>query len=130
MKARMKLLVGLALIAAAALIAPAFSQSEKPDGLEKACRAGSAFDCANLAVLYRHGRGVKTDNVRALTLFVRACEGGNDFACGSVGDMVYRGLGIAPNSENGRLLLGGACRRQNEWSCETMRRLGIAIDRS
>lgn len=130
MMARFKLVTGLALVAAAALIAPALAQSEKPGDLEQACRAGSAFECANLAVLYRHGRGVGKDNVRALTLFVRACEGGNDFACGSVGDMVYRGLGIAANLENGQLLLRGACRRRNEWSCETIRRLGISKDRS
>lgn len=130
MKARLKLFTGLTLVAAAALAAPALAQSEKPDGLAESCNAGSAFDCANLAVLYRHGRGVEQDHVRALTLFVTACEGGNDFACGSVGDMVYRGLGIARNRENGRLLLRGACRRHNEWSCDSLRRLGIPLDRS
>lgn len=129
MNAYMKILASAALLAAA-LAAPATAQSERPAELEAACSAGDAFSCANLAVLYRHGRGLERDYVRALTLFVTACESHIDFACGSVGDMVYRGLGIAPNADNGRLLLRGACRRRNQWSCDTMHRLGIPPDRS
>lgn len=118
-------LAWLTLLAGAALAFPAAAQIEDPPALAQSCRAGNAFACANLAVLYRHGRGAPRDHVRALTLYVTACEAGLDFACGSVGDMVYRGLGIAPNHENGKLLLRGACRRNNEWSCETLRRLGV-----
>lgn len=127
MLAHARVMSGLAFFATAMVADPALAQIESPGALEKTCRAGEAFACANLAVLYRYGRGVGQDNVRALTLFVRGCEGGNDFACGAVGDMVYRGLGIAAHYENGELLLRGACRRRNEWSCESLRRLGIPL---
>lgn len=130
MQARKRSLGGLAFLAAAAIAGPVLAQTENPRVLDKSCAQGDSFACANLAVLYRHGRGVEKNFPRALTLYVTACEDGNDFACGSVGDMVYRGLGIAANHENGELLLKGACRRHNEWSCESLKRLGIGRDRS
>lgn len=107
--------------------APALSQSEDAAVLEKPCQRGVSISCANLAVLYKHGRSVPKDHPRALTLFVKACEGGVDFACGNVGEMTWLGQGVAANQANGAALIKGACRRGDVWSCETARRLGVKM---
>lgn len=121
-------LSGFALTAALlAASVEASAQSENPAELEKPCTEGSAMACANLAVLYKHGRSVSRDPVRALTLFVRACEGGVNFACGNVGEMTYSGVGVTTNAENGAAIIRGACRRGDSWSCETLRRLGLKM---
>lgn len=119
-------------IAAAILLAqmgapPASAQSEDAVSLQSACKRGEAMPCANLGVLYKHGRNVVRDYPRALTLFVKACEGGVNFACGNVGEMTYRGQGVAANETNGAALIRGACRRGDSWSCETARRLGVKM---
>jgi len=106
---------------------PALSQSEDAAALERACKRGESMPCANLAVLYKHGRNVDRDYRKALTLFVRACEGGVDFACGNVGEMTFRGQGVAASEANGAALMRGACRRGDSWSCETARRLGVKM---
>lgn len=108
---------------------PAFAQSEDPAILDRACKRGESMPCANLAVLYKHGRNVTRDYPKALTLFVKACEGGVNFACGNVGEMTFRGQGVTANQANGAALIKGACRRGDSWSCETARRLGVKMSK-
>jgi TPR repeat protein len=121
--------LALAALAAGIAGAPqsAIAQSEDAAALRKSCTKGEALACANLAVLYKHGRNVDQSYPEALTLFVRACENGMNLACGQVGEMTYRGYGVAANQEDGAAILHGACRRGDGWSCETMRRLGLKI---
>jgi TPR repeat protein len=52
--------------------------AERP---EEECSAGSASDCAVLAVAYHVGIGVRKDPARARTLFQQACRGGYEPAC-------------------------------------------------
>jgi TPR repeat protein len=119
--------ISLFALAAAAGVAPASAQSENAKALEKACGGADVIACANLAVLYKHGRAVARNYPKALTYFVRACEGGLNFACGNVGEMTYLGLGVAADPTNGAIILRGACRRKDAWSCETARRLGVKM---
>jgi hypothetical protein len=106
---------------------PALAQWEDAKRLEAPCARGEALACANLATLYKHGRGVARDDVRALTYFVTACEKGSKFACGNVGEMAILGRGIAPDKAVGAAILKSACRRGDPWSCETAERLGLNV---
>jgi hypothetical protein len=123
MRARLLVIASLPLL----LAAPAAAQSENARVLEKQCSAGKIASCTNLAVLYKNGRGVKRDSVRALTLFLKSCERGVNYACGNVGEMTYLGQGIRANAKNGETLIKGACRRGDAWSCETARRYGFKM---
>ena len=49
---------------------------------ERACDGSYAAACANLANLYRDGRGVPADRSRATELYARACELGDEASCG------------------------------------------------
>lgn len=104
---------------------PAEAQSEMASVLTAACDRGDLLSCANLGILYRHGRGAPKNYARALTLFVKACEGGKEFACGYAGEMTYVGLGIASNEKHGAKLMRRACKRGDLWSCRAMNRHGI-----
>lgn len=117
--------VAFLFVATAASSAPAQAQSEMAPVLERACDRGDMLSCANLGILYRHGRGAPRDYARALTLFVKACEGGKEFACGYAGEMTYVGLGIAANENHGEKLMKRACKRGDRWSCQAMKRHGI-----
>jgi TPR repeat protein len=114
-------------VVGAAYSPPAAAQSEMANVLTAACNRGDMLSCANLGILYRHGRGATKDYARALTLFVKACEGGKEFACGYAGEMTYDGLGIKPNKKHGEKLMRRACRRGDNWSCHAMRRHGLAV---
>lgn len=48
---------------------------------EEQCRARSGVACWNLGLLYQRGRGIPTDEPRALTYFKRACDLGEDLGC-------------------------------------------------
>ncbi|MEQ1930494.1 MAG: tetratricopeptide repeat protein [Parvularculaceae bacterium] len=125
----MKLRAFCVVAALAAWFAPVSvrAQTENVARLENPCASGEFLACANLAVLYKHGRNVMRDYPKALTLFLRACEGGVNFACGNVGEMTYLGLGVPANDTDGAPILRGACRRGDAWSCETARRLGVKM---
>ena len=117
-----------AVLAAAPMIGPAAAQRpEAVQILEDACKAGDLLSCANLAVLYRHGRGVSQDYARALELSVRVCEGGVEFGCGYAGEMTYQGLGIAANTEQGEKLMRRACANGDQWACQALTRHGLAL---
>lgn len=49
--------------------------------LEKGCKEGSARACADLAALYKAGKGVAKDPARAKELYAVACNGGDEKAC-------------------------------------------------
>jgi hypothetical protein len=51
---------------------------------EQGCKNGDMQSCADLAVYYWSGWGVKKDPLRANALFKEACYGGNAFGCRSV----------------------------------------------
>ncbi len=122
---RMIALLAIALAGASLTPAPSRAQSEMAPVLTRACDRGEMLSCANLAILYRHGRGAPKDYAMALTLFVKACEGGSEFACGCAGEMTYVGLGIEANRETGAKLMRRACNRGDRWSCYAMRRNGV-----
>ncbi|HXI88345.1 MAG TPA: hypothetical protein VNH64_12855 [Parvularculaceae bacterium] len=120
-----RLLAALACLA----LSPAPVSAQRPDQVEiidSACRGGDMLACANLAVLYRHGRGVPMDYGRALKLSVEICERGVEFGCGYAGEMTFKGFGIAANPDAGAKLMRRACARGDQWSCQALVRHGLA----
>jgi len=103
----------------------AFAATSEATKLERECNFGGMRSCVDLGVLYRHGTGVRQDDVKAFSLYQRACGGGYEFACGYVGDMMYRGLGTRQNKIEGERLLRQGCRDGNNWTCRAVRRYGL-----
>ncbi|MCB9559278.1 MAG: protein kinase [Kofleriaceae bacterium] len=54
----------------------------------RACDAGIADGCAQVAELATWGNGVAVDRTRALALARRACDGGSGRGCGALGELV------------------------------------------
>lgn len=52
---------------------------------EKSCKEGNALSCTALARLYKHGHGVKKDNLKAEEYFKKACIGGIIESCKDIG---------------------------------------------
>jgi TPR repeat protein len=73
------------------------------------CDRGDSGSCANMGLMFFVGRGVKTDTLRASSLFQTACEKGNGPACGRLGAMFLAGSGPAADETRGRELLTRAC---------------------
>jgi len=49
--------------------------------LEQACDGGHVAKCYDLGVIYRDGRIVDQDNLKAKELFKKACNGGDTRGC-------------------------------------------------
>jgi hypothetical protein len=73
------------------------------------CDRGDPGSCANLALMYDVGTGVKTDTLRAAQLFETACEAGNAPACGRLGEMFLAGSGPAADEGRAREFLRRGC---------------------
>jgi TPR repeat protein len=73
------------------------------------CDRGDPGSCANLALMYDVGTGVKTDTLRASQLFETACEVGNAPACGRLGEMFLAGSGPAVDEGRAREFLQRGC---------------------
>ncbi|WP_334091167.1 tetratricopeptide repeat protein, partial [Helicobacter typhlonius] len=53
----------------------------------KACVGGDAVACANLAMAYDNGNGIKEDKEQAAQLYEVACQGGDSLGCTNAGWM-------------------------------------------
>lgn len=62
---------------------------------KKACSAGSALACSNVASLYDIGTSsIPQDKIMANELYIVGCNGGDMFACNNLGYMFANGLGV------------------------------------
>ena len=75
----------------------------------KACTGGDAVACANLAMAYDNGQGVKEDKVQAAQLYEVACQGGDSLGCTNAGWMYANGVGVKKDYQKSLAYYNSAC---------------------
>jgi TPR repeat protein len=87
---------------------------------ERACSAGGQGACANLALAYDDGDGVKRDRTRSRALAHNACDGGSAPACVTVASMLGDGrVGRKDLAASSALMLR-ACEMVDLYACTNM----------
>lgn len=62
---------------------------------KKACTAGSAIACSNIASIYDNGTSkIPQDKAMASELYMVGCSGGDAFACNNLGYIYANGMGV------------------------------------
>lgn len=84
---------------------------------QKACDAGSAQGCCEVAGKYESGIGVAKDDFRASDLYSKACNAGYLRGCTGLAAKYEFGMGIAKNLLRARQLWEKACSMGDEFSC-------------
>ncbi len=77
-----KILLIVMLLAGTNIVLCAGSEVEL---LGQACDGGYAAKCYDLGVIYRDGRIIDQDNLKAKELFKKACDGGDTHGCAALG---------------------------------------------
>lgn len=101
--------------------------------LDKACQAGEALACYELAVLVTRGEGVQHDDNTGAELFHRACLGGAMGACVEVAAMRRDGRGGARNAAQALAMYELACNGGEVFACTAAGEMlqkgeGVAVD--
>lgn len=91
--------------------------------LDRACAAGHAVGCSNLAGVYRGGagvaRGAAGDPQRAVGLYDRSCRLGFAEACATVGTMLVEGTAVAADPARALAMFELACGKKDPNACFT-----------
>jgi hypothetical protein len=83
----------------------------------KACDAGTAVSCRNLAIQYANGTGVTQDYAQAAVFYHKACNGGDAGGCANLGLLYERGNGVAKDVTQAATLYRKACDVGNKIGC-------------
>lgn len=83
----------------------------------KACTGGDAVACANLAIAYDNGKGVKEDKAQAAQLYEVACQGGDSLGCTNTGWMYANGVGVKKDYEKSLAYYNRACQLGSDLGC-------------
>lgn len=83
----------------------------------KACVGGDAVACANLAMAYDNGQGVKEDKDQAAQLYEVACQGGDSLGCTNIGWMYANGVGVKKDYQKALALYNRACQLGSDLGC-------------
>ncbi len=86
----------------------------------KACDAGTAISCRNLALMYANGTGVSQDNGRAVELYRKACKGGDTGGCTNLGLMYANGTGVSKDYTQAATLYRKACDAGSRIGCANL----------
>jgi hypothetical protein len=108
----------------------------------KACDAGIARGCADLAYLYDQGKGVEKDDSRAAMLATKACKAGDAYGCDSIGGLYEKGLGVTQDDSRAVEFYIKACKGHFSVGCDHLGKMyeifagmyesgqGVAVDSS
>jgi TPR repeat protein len=83
----------------------------------KACDAGAAISCRNLALMYANGTGVPQDYARAAGLYRKACNGGDSGGCTNLGLLYANGTGVSRDYTQAATLYRKACDAGSRIGC-------------
>lgn len=83
----------------------------------KACVGGDAVACANLAMAYDNGQGVKEDKNQAAQLYEVACQGGDSLGCTNIGWMYANGVGVKKDYQKALAYYNSACQLGSDLGC-------------
>ena len=87
---------------------------------EQVCAQGGTGACANLALAYDDGEGVKKDRKKALLLATEACDSGSAPACVGVASMLSDGRAGPKDPAAGIALMEKACTMGDLFACINM----------
>jgi TPR repeat protein len=87
---------------------------------QEACAAGGFGACANLALAYDDGIGVKRDRKRALALAQEACDSGSAPGCVGVASMLSDGRAGHKDLAAGSAMMEHACTIGDLFACLNM----------
>ena len=87
---------------------------------QEACSAGGQGACANLALAYDDGVGVKRDRKRALALAQEACDSGSAPGCVAVATMLSDGRAGHKELSAGAAVMEHACTIGDLYACLNM----------
>jgi TPR repeat protein len=90
---------------------------------QKACDAGKAEGCYELAGKYESGKGVAKDDFRASDLYSKACTAGIVRGCTGLATKYQFGMGIGKNVMRARQLWNKACSMGDEFACASAAQL-------
>jgi TPR repeat protein len=105
-----------------ALAAPKCRPYDAAD-CENACRGGDAASCAWAGVLYRDGRGVKPDTVKAWQLSTNACTHGDAVGCAALSSLVLADDGLRRDAARAAGLARAACTAGDGHGCAQLAQL-------
>lgn len=83
----------------------------------KACVGGDAVACANLAMAYDNGDGVKEDKAQASQLYEVACQGGDSLGCTNIGWMYANGVGVKKDYQKALAYYNMGCQLGSDLAC-------------
>jgi hypothetical protein len=109
-----------ACVFAVAVTVPALvaaKQERSAGALRKACNAGEAKDCVELAVRYATGDDVSEDRKRSAQLYGKACDAGGMTGCFRLGLRYVRGDGVKRDMAKALTLYEKACDAREASAC-------------
>jgi hypothetical protein len=110
--------VGAALFISTMSVAPAAGQPTRPQDLEAACNAGTAWACLERGLSLVNARNpTRPALLRANEYFRKACDGKNPAGCANLAKMYYRGLALTKDLPAARRLWDSACALGDGPSC-------------
>jgi hypothetical protein len=87
------------------------------------CELGEMRSCARAGVLYRGGRGVLADPIKAWTLLSRACSAGDALGCGALSELVLADDGLRRDVARAATLARSACDGGDGHGCARLAQL-------
>ena len=84
------------------------------------CRKGDAQSCARAGLMYRQGRGVKTDVAKAWTLLRKACAKGDGLGCAELGQLYLDDDGARRDASRAAELAKVACDAGEGHGCHAL----------
>jgi TPR repeat protein len=87
---------------------------------QRTCSAGGVGACANLAMAFDDGEGVKKDRRKAFTLAREACDSGSAPACVVVASMLSDGRAGQKDLAAGAAMMERACTMTDLYACLNM----------
>jgi TPR repeat protein len=87
------------------------------------CERGEMASCAHAGILYRGGRGVAADTMKAWSLLSRACASGEALGCGALSDLVVADDGLRRDAGGAAALARTACDGGDGHGCARLAQL-------
>lgn len=87
------------------------------------CEMGDMASCARAGVLYRGGRGIAADTIKAWVLLSRACASGDALGCGALSEIVVDDDGLRRDVARAAALARAACSGGDGHGCARLAQL-------
>lgn len=99
-----------------------FEKRDSIAELEQACHLNDGVACSSLATLYKNGKGVRQDNIKAMDLYQKSCDLNVGEGCSELGTFSDYGGGRTVDYSVAIPLYEKACNLQNGKGCYLLAR--------